>query len=88
MHFKPTITKPRMELVKNTHPILTKLFLAAALLTASGQILLTAQSAPLHWKFAPTPPLGWNSWDCFGTTITESQAKAQADAMARELNRC
>ncbi|HWH71286.1 MAG TPA: glycoside hydrolase family 27 protein, partial [Candidatus Sulfotelmatobacter sp.] len=29
--------------------------------------------------------MGWNSWDCFGTTITEAQAKAQADAMAREL---
>ncbi|RYG43815.1 alpha-galactosidase, partial [bacterium] len=28
---------------------------------------------------------GWNSWDCFGTTLTESQAKAQADAMARIL---
>ena len=30
------------------------------------------------------PPLGWNSWDCFGTTLTEAQAKAQADAMARQ----
>jgi hypothetical protein len=58
-------------------------FLAGALLASAA--VLTAQSAPLHWKFAPTPPLGWNSWDCFGTTITETQAKAQADAMAREL---
>lgn len=29
--------------------------------------------------------MGWNSWDCFGTTITESQAQEQADAMARLL---
>ena len=58
-------------------------FLAGALLASAT--ILTAQSAPSHWKFAPTPPLGWNSWDCFGTTITEPQAKAQADAMAREL---
>jgi alpha-galactosidase len=29
--------------------------------------------------------MGWNSWDCFGTTITEAQAKAQADAMAETL---
>ncbi|MEP7144446.1 MAG: hypothetical protein ABI707_16290, partial [Ferruginibacter sp.] len=21
--------------------------------------------------WATTPPLGWNSWDCFGTTVTE-----------------
>jgi len=35
--------------------------------------------------WAATPPMGWNSWDCFGTTITEVQAKEQADAMARQL---
>jgi methionyl-tRNA synthetase len=29
--------------------------------------------------------MGWNSWDCFGTTLTERQAKEQADAMARHL---
>jgi hypothetical protein len=29
--------------------------------------------------------MGWNSWDCFATTITEVQAKAQADVMARDL---
>jgi len=29
--------------------------------------------------------MGWNSWDCFGTTLTETQAKAQADAMAKFL---
>jgi hypothetical protein len=38
-----------------------------------------------HSTFAPAPPMGWNSWDCFGTTITEVQAKAQADAMAKLL---
>ncbi|HEX9047155.1 MAG TPA: glycoside hydrolase family 27 protein, partial [Verrucomicrobiae bacterium] len=44
-----------------------------------------AAGEPDFWKFAPTPPLGWNSWDCFGTTITEAQAKAEADAMADQL---
>ncbi len=44
-----------------------------------------AQSEPGYWKNAPTPPMGWNSWDCFGTTLTETQAKAQADAMATSL---
>jgi hypothetical protein len=29
--------------------------------------------------------MGWNSWDCFGTTITEGQVKEQVDAMARQL---
>jgi alpha-galactosidase len=36
---------------------------------------------------APTPPMGWNSWDCYGTTVTEAEVKAQADYMARHLAR-
>ncbi|MBN2163235.1 MAG: NPCBM/NEW2 domain-containing protein [Pontiellaceae bacterium] len=35
--------------------------------------------------WAETPPMGWNSWDIFGTTITEKQAREQADAMAKYL---
>jgi alpha-galactosidase len=30
---------------------------------------------------APTPPMGWNSWNCFGTTITEEIIKEVAEAM-------
>jgi hypothetical protein len=29
--------------------------------------------------------MGWNSWDCFGTTVTEAEVKADADYMARNL---
>jgi hypothetical protein len=36
-------------------------------------------------SWAPTPPMGWNSWDCFGTSVTEEQFKANATVMAREL---
>ena len=43
------------------------------------------QVADSHLKNAPTPPMGWNSWDYFGTTLNEAQAKSQADAMARQL---
>lgn len=28
---------------------------------------------------AVTPPMGWNSWDCYGSTITEQEVKANAD---------
>ncbi|MCB9260496.1 MAG: glycoside hydrolase family 27 protein [Ignavibacteriales bacterium] len=35
--------------------------------------------------FAPTPPMGWNSWDCFGTTVSEEEVKANADYMAEHL---
>lgn len=38
-----------------------------------------------YHSWAATPPMGWNSWDCFGTQITESQAKEQTDFMAANL---
>ena len=40
---------------------------------------------PIQWSYAPTPPMGWNSWDCWGTGVTEDQAKANADYMAEHL---
>jgi len=35
--------------------------------------------------WAATPPMGWNSWDCFGPTVVESEVKANADYMAKYL---
>ncbi len=34
---------------------------------------------------APTPPMGWNSWNSFATTITEAQALETARIMAEKL---
>ncbi|MEU8225498.1 glycoside hydrolase family 27 protein [Kribbella sp. NPDC048915] len=31
------------------------------------------------------PPMGWNSWDCFGTTVTEAEVLANAQVMHDEL---
>lgn len=39
----------------------------------------------MHRKFAKTPPLGWNSWDCFGAGVTEEELRANADYMAKYL---
>ncbi len=36
-------------------------------------------------KWAATPPMGWNSWDCFGPSVNESEVKANADYMAENL---
>jgi hypothetical protein len=36
---------------------------------------------------ASRPPMGWNSWDSYGTAVREDQVKSNADAMARELSR-
>jgi alpha-galactosidase len=37
------------------------------------------------YAWAPTPPMGWNSWDCYGPTVVESEVKANADYMAGHL---
>lgn len=36
-------------------------------------------------EFAPTPPMGWNSYDYYDTTVTEAEIKANADYMAAHL---
>jgi alpha-galactosidase len=38
-------------------------------------------------RWATTPPMGWNSWDCFGPTVTEQEVRANADYMAVHLKR-
>ncbi|HWD39934.1 MAG TPA: glycoside hydrolase family 27 protein [Fimbriimonas sp.] len=42
---------------------------------------------PAFWAWAKTPPMGWNSWDGFATTVTEAQTRAQIDVMASKLKR-
>jgi hypothetical protein len=36
---------------------------------------------------APTPPMGWNSWDSFGRTIDETTVRHTAEKVAGELKR-
>lgn len=36
-------------------------------------------------NFAVTPPMGWNSYDYYDTTVTESDLKANADYMSEHL---
>ena len=35
--------------------------------------------------FAPTPPMGWNSYDYYDTTVNEAQVKANAKVLAEKL---
>ena len=34
---------------------------------------------------APTPPMGWNSWDCYGAGVTEKALRENARFMAAHL---
>lgn len=38
-------------------------------------------------EWAKTPPMGWNSWDCYGPTVKEDEVKANADYMAEKLKK-
>ncbi len=38
-------------------------------------------------KFAKTPPMGWNSYDYYDTTVNEDRIKANADYMAKNLKK-
>ncbi len=40
---------------------------------------------PEFYKNALKPPMGWNSWDCYGPTVTESEVKANVDYMSANL---
>ncbi|KQO09134.1 glycoside hydrolase family 27 protein [Sphingomonas sp. Leaf242] len=57
---------------------------------SAGLGLASLAPAPLAARtagptLAPTPPMGWNSWNSFATTITEAQAIETARIMARTL---
>lgn len=41
-----------------------------------------ACATPAH-EVAPSPPMGWNSWDSFGLTIDEAAFKANAQELAK-----
>ena len=36
-------------------------------------------------QVAKTPPMGWNSWDCYGASVTEEELMANAEYMAKYL---
>ena len=53
--------------------------------TASAQAQERAQIAGADPLLASRPPMGWNSWNSFATTITEEQARDIASVMAERL---
>lgn len=57
-----------------------RIFLLACLCVIGST--LSAQSAP---PLAPTPPMGWNSWDAYGFGIDEAQFKDSANWLHQHL---
>lgn len=64
-------------------PASAALFVMAALLATTFALPVSAQDAvpgPLD-GLAPTPPMGWNSWNRFGCDVSETLIRETADAM-------
>ncbi|WP_284614971.1 glycoside hydrolase family 27 protein [Aquabacterium humicola] len=62
---------------------------AVAGLPAAAAIGVSAPAAaepglPFH-AWAPTPPMGWNSWDAFGASVTEAEYLDNARILAERL---
>ena len=41
--------------------------------------------APTYWSWAPTPPMGWNSYDAFGDSVTEAEVMTNATYLKEKL---
>ena len=73
-----------------------KLSLLIGLITLPMMLLVSCNTnkttssqpgVPAFHEWAPTPPMGWNSWDCYGPTVVEDEVKANADYMAANLKK-
>lgn len=63
-----------------------KLFILIGLSTGCAATAQVEEFKEGEFKsWAQTPPMGWNSWDCYGPTVEEHEVKANADYMAKNL---
>lgn len=56
-----------------------------AALPLAGHAFAQVSDALGFRKLAPTPPMGWNSWDSFATTLNEEQARGNAAVLAEKF---
>jgi hypothetical protein len=64
------------------------LLVGLSLICGCAQVSSTSTPVPAGPKFyrwAATPVMGWNSWDCFGAAVTEQQTLENAEYMAKNL---
>jgi hypothetical protein len=54
-------------------------------LCAAAVLLFAVLQAGAEDKLAPTPPMGWNSWDSYGLRVNEEQFRANMVVMAAQL---
>ncbi len=73
----------------NKKTIYGSIAILAVFLSASCNKTTTKTATSTETKtevlIAQTPPMGWNSYNCFGGSVTEAEVKANADYMAEKL---
>lgn len=60
------------------------LLIVGSILCLPG-MLLAQENHTMSKVLAPTPPMGWNSWDSYGLRINEQQFRENVDALATKL---
>lgn len=55
----------------------------ALVLTTALAVATTAAAGAPATTLAPSPPMGWNSWDAYGFTINEADFKANVTVLAQ-----
>lgn len=61
-------------------------FVLLAVLVSCSNAKKTIPFAKGEFKqWAQSPPMGWNSWDCYGPTVKEDEVKDNTDFMAANL---
>jgi alpha-galactosidase len=72
-------------LIKNVK-LLTAALLIGLVVSITGFFPVPLQASITD--VAQKPPMGWNSYDCFGWSVTEQEVKNNADYMATNLKSC
>jgi hypothetical protein len=60
-------------------------FVLGFLILATAARAAAPTSRPAFWDFALTPPMGWNSYDAFGDSVTEAEFLANVTYMHDHL---
>jgi len=68
-----------------TAAVTRRTLIAGAALSPMATATARAGAPRAKTRLAPTPPMGWNSWNSFATTITEAEALETATIMRDRL---
>ena len=78
-------TEQTLQVLAKLGPVLVLTLVGWACMVCANKAVRAAESRPDASALAATPPMGWNSWDGYGTTIDEKEFRANAEWFAEHL---